>query len=116
MAKSVFDTVRNASQKPSFKLSESHLGHHYMKIDDSFKSNLDFRLAALKAFFRAYQSEVGKLDYTIEEVEKLLALAKESNCSTDDWFDAIYHHAQSDVMIAKWLLSTFAYLRGELPS
>jgi len=116
MAYSFRDTVRKASAKLSVKLSESTLGHHYLQIDDAFKSQPDFRLAAVKAFFRSYQNDASNLDYTIEEVEKLLALARASNRSTDDWFDAIFYHAQSDAMIAKFLLSTFAYLRGELPS
>ena len=97
-------------------MSESAPGHHYLQIDDAFKSRPDLRLEAVKAFFRAYQKNASNLDYTIEEVEKLVALAKESNRSTDDGFDAIFYHAQSDAMIAKFLLSTFAYLRGELPS
>ena len=116
MAYSFRDTVRKASAKSSVKLSESALGHHYLQIDDAFKSQPDFRLAAVKAFFRSYQNDASNLDYTIEEVEKLLALAQASNRSTDEWFDAIFHHAQSDAMIAKFLLSTFAYLRGELKS
>ena len=116
MAYSFRNSVRKASPKSSVKLSESAPGHHYLQIDDAFKSRPDLRLAAVKAFFRAYQKNASNLDYTIEEVEKLVALAKESNRSTDDWFDAIFHLAQSDVMIAKFLFSTFAYLRGDLKS
>jgi hypothetical protein len=116
MAHSFRDSVRKASPKSSVKLSESTLGHHYLQIDDSFKSRPDLRLAAVKAFFRTYQNNASNLDYTIEEVEKLVALAKADNRSTDDWFDAIFYDGQSDVRVAYFLFSIFAYLRGELKS
>ena len=114
MAQSFLQAARQTSPKPSYKLTESSLGNNYLRIDDVFKGCTELRLEAIKAFFRSYQNNKHKLSYTIEEVETLIGWAKASNCSTDDYFDAIYHHAESDAGFAKFLFSTFSYLRNEL--
>ena len=116
MARSFFSEVKNATPKSCVKLIESPLWECYSKIDESLIHNPVLRMEAVKAFFRSYQNFCRNLDYTIQEVEALISMANELNASTDKYFDAVLKAAQENEKCARFLFSTFAYLRNELKS
>jgi hypothetical protein len=116
MATSFFSEVKKATPNSCVKLIKSPLWENYRKIDDSLIDYPVLRMEAVKAFFRSYQNFSRNLDYTIEEVEALICMANSLNTSTDKYFDAILKKAKENEKCARFLFSTFAYLRNELKS
>jgi hypothetical protein len=116
MTTSFLDAVKQATPRQVLKLVNSPFGGKYLQIDDAFIKHPVLRLEAVKAFFRSYQNHRRTLAFLIEEVEVLIAKAKECGLSTDEFFDQIFHRAGDDVLVARFLFSTFAYLRNELIS
>jgi hypothetical protein len=114
MKNNFLKTACNLREKPTIRLFDSPLGTTYLALDDSFSHCMPLRLEAVKAFFRSYQTNKHLLEYRIIEVEHLLRLIPLQTCTSDQFFDLIYGQSIQDHGFAKFLLSTFSFLRGEL--